>query len=99
MTDMNVKEITCPECERVWPRVSEQGVVTELYDKCYACLIAQVVKARDERQDAADYSVQNCSSCGGIAGKVEKCVSCGGRGWETVDKADAEPDQRVVYPH
>ena len=94
-----VREITCPQCDRVWPTISEQGIVVELYDKCYQCLIDQVVKARDERAGAADYLVQNCSTCGGLPPKVTTCVPCGGRGWETVDKGQEALPVAATYPH
>jgi hypothetical protein len=97
MTD--VKEITCPECERVWPIISEQGIVTEFINKCYACFIAEVVKARDSRMETADYLIQNCANCGGLAGKVEKCTYCFGKGWEAVDKPDEDDTPRIAYPH
>ena len=93
-----VREITCPECERVWPIVAEQGIVTELLDKCYQCFIASVVKVRDERVENADYVVQNCSNCGGLPGKVETCIPCGSKGWEAVDKELAALPT-IVYPH
>jgi hypothetical protein len=97
MTD--VKEITCPKCERVWPCIAEQGIVTELIDECYACFIAKVVKARDERAETADYLIQNCANCGGLVGKVEKCVHCFGKGWEGVAKPDEDETPHIVYPH
>lgn len=94
-----VREITCPECERVWPTISEQGVVVELYDKCYQCFIALVVKTRDERQEAANYVVQNCGTCGGLPPKAENCGACGGKGWETVDKGQEALPLKIAYPH
>lgn len=93
-----VREITCPQCERVWPTISEQGIVTEMYDKCYKCLIDEVVVQRDSRCESADYTVQNCSHCGGLPGKVETCVGCGGKGWEAVDKGQ-EKLPKIAYPH
>lgn len=101
MTETTLREITCPLCERVWPDISEQGLVTELYNKCYQCLIAEVIKVRDERMKTADYSVQNCSNCGGLPGKFEKCVYCSHKGWEITEKHpdDNEPRPRAVYQH
>lgn len=90
-------EITCPACERVWPTIAEQGIVTEFYGQCYACLIADVIKIRDERAGEAVYTVQNCSYCGGLDPKVGTCVQCGGKGWETADKTEEGP--KIVYPH
>jgi hypothetical protein len=99
MTDQ-VKEITCPACERVWPTIAEQGIVTELYGQCYACVVAGVVKIRDERAEDADYTVQNCSYCGGLQPKVSQCVQCGGKGWETTDKPEVRNSSEVIaYPH
>jgi len=97
MTDQ-VTEITCPECERVWPTIAEQGIVCEIYDKCYACLIAEVVKIRDQRAEDRDYIVQNCGYCGGLNPKVNTCVQCAGKGWETVTKELAAVP-KIAYPH
>lgn len=80
-----IKEVKCPECERVWPYISEQGIVTELHGKCYACVIKEVLELRDERTEDADYVVQTCTSCGGLINR-DKCISCFGHGWETVPK-------------
>jgi hypothetical protein len=78
-----VIEITCPECERVWPTIAEQGIVTELIDRCYMCFSKEVAEQRLSREESANYTVQNCSGCGGLPPKVEKCIACGGKGWET----------------
>jgi hypothetical protein len=101
VTESKVREITCPECDRVWPLIAEQGIVTEIHGKCYQCFIDQVVTVRDERIENADYLVQNCSSCGGLPPKVQKCISCAGKGWEAVDKGDEStpPKTSVIYPH
>ena len=96
----NVIEITCPACERVWPTISEQGIVTELYGQCYACVIAGVVKLRDERAEEANYLVQNCSYCGGLQPKVSTCVQCASKCWEIADKiAERDPGSVIAYPH
>lgn len=29
--------INCPECDREWPKSSEQGVSINLYDECVVC--------------------------------------------------------------
>ncbi len=86
MPNVKVKEIKCPKCERVWPTVSEQGIVTELQGECYACFIAKVIIARDERAEEADYTVENCGYCGGLEPAREKCTSCFARGWEGISK-------------
>ena len=93
-----VKEITCPECERIWPRISEQGIVTDMVGHCYKCFIDKVVVQRNSLEETADYSIQNCGECGGLPGKVEKCVACGGKGWETVPKGK-EALPKIVYPY
>ena len=95
-----VREITCPECERRWPTIAEQGIVTELHGKCYMCFAAEVAAQRVSRQESADYVVQDCGHCGGLPGKVEKCTSCFAKGWETVDKGtEALPAIRTQYKH
>ena len=73
---------TCPECEREWPKISEQAVVCDEVGKCYACFIQAVVTERDKRMADADYEIENCPKCTGIPGAREKCVSCFGRGWQ-----------------
>lgn len=93
----NAKEITCPECKRVWPAIAEQGVVTEMYNICYACLIEKVVAARDELQEGADYTVENCPTCNGIPNARATCVTCSHRGWVTSDKPSVP--QRQEYKH
>lgn len=99
-SEEKVTEITCPECERVWPTISEQGIVAELYGRCYACVIADVVKIRDERAGEADYVVQNCNYCGGLEPKVRTCVQCAAKGWETAEKkVDQAPGGVIAYPH
>jgi hypothetical protein len=99
MTETTVREITCPKCERIWPTIAEQGIVTELIDRCYLCFSKEVAEQRMSREESANYSVQNCSDCGGLPPKVEKCISCGGKGWETVDKGKEDLPPRIVYPH
>lgn len=83
-----VKEITCPQCERVWPTIAEQGIVTELIDRCYLCFSKEVAEVRQSREESAHYKVQNCSYCGGLPPKVDTCVSCFGKGWEDVPVGD-----------
>lgn len=95
---MTVREITCPKCERVWPTIAEQGIVTELIDRCYLCFAAEVSAQRKSREESADYIVQNCGHCGGLPPKVEKCTSCFGKGWEAVAKELAKLP-RTQYPH
>ena len=94
-----VREITCPECERVWPTIAEQGIVTELHGKCYLCFAAEVTAQRESRQESADYVVQNCGHCGGLPPKVTKCIPCGGKGWETAEKGSEALPVRVPYNH
>ena len=93
-----VREITCPKCERVWPTIAEQGIVTELIDRCYLCFSAEVATQRDSRQESADYVVQNCGACGGLPPKVTLCVACDGKGWESVNKGEEAPP-KIAYPH
>ena len=91
-----VKEITCPECERVWPTISEQGVVTSLYERCYSCFISKVIAARDELVELADYLVHDCTVCAGLDPEKSKCIKCGGKGWETTDKDVATSPIKIV---
>ena len=79
--DTTIPTITCPNCERDWPEISEQAVVYDLIGRCYACFINEVVPIRDERVAKADYEIENCSGCTGIPGAREKCTTCFGRGW------------------
>ena len=74
---------TCPECEREWPDSSEQAVITDMVGRCYACLITEAVRVRDERVKAANYEIENCPHCTGVSGAREACVPCGGRGWQS----------------
>lgn len=91
------REITCPKCERVWPRISEQGIVTAQIDQCYQCLIKQVTLARDELIKQADYVVDNCPHCESIPGMREQCIPCGGKGWQIVDKAIANSPIELLH--
>lgn len=77
----DIPTTTCPECERVWPEISEQSVVQSIVGKCYACLIQEVVAERDKRVEEADYQIENCPECTGQPGKRDKCVTCFGHGW------------------
>lgn len=85
MPDNGEKEkiptITCPECEREWPTITEQAVVCDKIGKCYACFIHEVVKERDKRQMASNYRIENCPKCTGLPGAREDCINCGARGW------------------
>lgn len=94
-----VREITCPKCERVWPTIAEQGIVTKLIDRCYLCFSAEVASQRESLQESADYAVQNCSTCGGLPPKVQTCIPCGGKGWEPVEKGQEALPVKVAYPH
>ena len=91
----NPETLTCPECERVWPVISEQGVVCELYGKCYACLINEVVEIRDDRLEKAEYRIDNCTDCVGGRGDRSKCVPCGGKGWVVMPKGE-EPRIQLI---
>lgn len=93
-----VREITCPECERVWPTIAEQGIVTDMIGRCYKCFIDEVTLKRTSLEESADYIVQNCGHCGGLPPKVDKCVNCGGKGWEAVDEQLAQLP-KIAYPH
>ena len=81
-----VIEITCPQCERVWPAIAEQGVVTDMYGKCYHCFIHEVMEVRDALTTEASYSIGNCDDCGGVSPLREKCLVCFGKGWLAIDK-------------
>ena len=81
-----VIEITCPQCERRWPRIAEQGVVTAKLDQCYSCFIAEVVAERDLLAGEAGYEITNCGGCNSQAGLREKCLVCFNKGWVTVNK-------------
>lgn len=85
-SEKNDRAITCPSCEREWPLISEQGIVTDMVGRCYQCLVSAVTIARDEASEAADYVVDNCSYCGGVPGVREMCQHCEARGWELTDK-------------
>jgi hypothetical protein len=96
--DMKTEEtvIVCPECDRQWPRVSEQGVVTEKIDKCYACFITGVVSELEALREQVDYVVDNCDECLGQMPQRLNCIKCGGKGWITVDKVLANSVLQVV---
>jgi hypothetical protein len=91
------KEVTCFECERVWPAISEQGICVTTYNKCYSCLISQVVALRDTLEENALYLVHDCTVCGGIEPAKATCIKCGGKGWETTDKEVATSPIEIVH--
>lgn len=88
-TEVEVETITCGKCERVWPTISEQGVVFDKVGQCYACFITEVVEERNERMKKSDYQIENCPGCtGGLAEQREKCMVCFGRGWRKAEGND-----------
>ena len=78
---MKVDVQVCPECERIWPAISEQGIFVERYAKCFSCVIQEVCEARDERLEAVDYMIENCYDCAGQNPAMSTCVTCGHMGW------------------
>ena len=92
-----VTTIKCPECDRVWPTISEQGVHTDLYGQCYMCMIAVVVAVRDELVAAAAYPIGPFVHCVSRAPAREACVQCGSKGWAAVPKG-AEKRVQLTSP-
>lgn len=70
--------------------MSEQAIVYEKVGKCYSCFIHEVVEERDSRIEAADYKIDNCTSCTGLPGARDTCIPCGGKGWVVVDENDVK---------
>lgn len=81
-------EIKCTACERVWPIISTQGVVTQEWGSCYACFIAHIVKIRTELEEDSEDRVADCEHCQGLEPARLTCIPCGGKGWIIVPKAE-----------
>ena len=81
---MAVETIKCSRCKRDWPKVSSQGIHTELFKQCHGCTVTRVMKIAADRQAKVDYAIENCYVCAGI--KFADCVTCDGTGWIADDK-------------
>ncbi len=80
--DQKVQTIQC-KCGRLWPSVSEQGVVFDILgtDQCYQCFRQEVIRELQRRQASVSYQIHNCPDCMGQTGLREGCKTCGGLGW------------------
>ena len=83
---MKVETIVCPECTRIWPAISEQGIFVKRFALCFGCVIRQVCEARDERLEAVDYVIINCYDCAGQNPSMSGCLTCAGTGWLPSEK-------------
>ncbi len=78
---MEVKTVVCPECARVWPAISEQGIFVTRFALCFSCVIRQVCEERDRRLGDVDYVIENCYDCAAQNPAMSTCLTCESRGW------------------
>ena len=88
MIKTNLQEIPtsfCPECERDWPDLSEQGQHVILYGHCYGCMVATINANLEPEREDANYVVEACSKCMGLDER-ESCSACATHGWVALPK-------------
>ncbi len=76
-----ILKIECPECHRIWPQVSEQGVHVDLYDHCYHCMLSTITALLLRLQSEVDYTISTCNLCAGTDERRKDCRQCNGDGY------------------
>lgn len=70
----------CPQCQRKYPGISEQGVWIDVHGRCFPCVLGEVLAERDRRIKEAGHTVEDCATCFPLHTDPH-CPDCDGAGF------------------